>query len=957
MARLWGLCMSDRRSDDGDAIEARLWGRCMSDRRLVPDYPGSRWWKFDFHTHTPASTDWRGDDSGEKITARDWLDHVKPAGLDCVAVTDHNSARWIDALKKAQLDFLGLADITIFPGVEITVGESSGRVHLLAIFDPSWDGEKISAVLGQCGITSGFGDAETTTTTKSFIETVEIIEKAGGLAIAAHIDRNKGLLWEQKTLTPQLKKSLASLSAAEFCVLNAFDSESTEYALRSAIAKIPKVAGSDAHELAKIGQHFSWIKMGKPSIEGLSLALSDHEFCVKNQTEDPNHTPDMYLSKLTIRNMKYCGRLSDFQMGLNPHFNAVIGGRGSGKSTVLESLRIVLRRDQDLEALSETSRRLTKFKGDEAASGVILPNTEILLELNRRESLYRLRWASSAEGPVLEKRGPDGWEFVGDDSLKDRFPVRVLSQKQIDELSSNPRGLLQILDDSDEVNYSEWKDRWAATVRDFSQLMSQARDLKSKLSEEGSLRTQLEDIENDLKVYEEKGHGDILKRYQVCMQQENGLPGNQIFDDLASDIKKIIANAEVPDFPAHLFSDNRVVGSSAVQMRDALKELTTIHEDSASALQAERDAMAACALNIEALKLEKIKRIEATQWFQSVRASEHDYNQLIKEYEEKKSPLRLALYEEWVQKRNRLQQKLNQLVSVRSSLETTEASCLEKYGELRKLRAELLEKRKEFIQKVIGDNPLVRMDVLPYGDLSTIERDYREVLDLGESGFSGAILDENASGGILWPLFDLKRQQKKADIWDCIEEIKSKTEEVAKGEDTQYHGAFNNRLTKLWTEKPEYFDRFWTWFPEDRLQVRYSQEAGSRKFENLENGSAGQKAAAILAFLLSYGDEPLIIDQPEDDLDNALIYELIVKQIHENKNRRQIIIVTHNPNIVVNGDAELVHVLKFEKGQIQLATTGGLEETELRDAVCTIMEGGRVAFDKRYKRIRRVSDV
>ena len=162
----------------------------MSDRRLVPDYPGSRWWKFDFHTHTPASTDWRGDDSCEAITPTDWLDHVKRAGLDCVAVTDHNSGAWIDKLKNAkQFDFLGLADITIFPGVEITVGESSGRVHLLAIFDPSWDGEKIAAVLGKCGITPGVGDAEHTATTASFTETVGFNKKAGGLAIAAHIDR------------------------------------------------------------------------------------------------------------------------------------------------------------------------------------------------------------------------------------------------------------------------------------------------------------------------------------------------------------------------------------------------------------------------------------------------------------------------------------------------------------------------------------------------------------------------------------------------------------------------------------------------------------------------------------------------------------------------------------------------------------------------------------------------
>ena len=125
----------------------------------------------------------------------------------------------------------------------------------------------------------------------------------------------------------------------------------------------------------------------------------------------------------------------------------------------------------------------------------------------------------------------------------------------------------------------------------------------------------------------------------------------------------------------------------------------------------------------------------------------------------------------------------------------------------------------------------------------------------------------------------------------------------------------------------------------------------SGKFDDLEKGSAGQKAAAILAFLLSYGQEPLIIDQPEDDLDNALIYNLIVNQIHENKNRRQLIIVTHNPNIVVNGDAELVHVLKFHNGQVQPCQEGGLQEEKIRESICVIMEGGQEAFDKRYKRI------
>ena len=135
------------------------------------------------------------------------------------------------------------------------------------------------------------------------------------------------------------------------------------------------------------------------------------------------------------------------------------------------------------------------------------------------------------------------------------------------------------------------------------------------------------------------------------------------------------------------------------------------------------------------------------------------------------------------------------------------------------------------------------------------------------------------------------------------------------------------------------------------MRVKYARSDSSKDFVDLKQGSAGQKAAAILAFLLSNGDEPIIIDQPEDDLDNALIYDLIVKQLHESKNRRQVIVATHNPNIVVNGDSELVHSFHFKNGQVQIAHSGGLDDKDIREDICTIMEGGREAFTRRYKRM------
>ena len=194
-------------------------------------------------------------------------------------------------------------------------------------------------------------------------------------------------------------------------------------------------------------------------------------------------------------------------------------------------------------------------------------------------------------------------------------------------------------------------------------------------------------------------------------------------------------------------------------------------------------------------------------------------------------------------------------------------------------------------------------------------------------------------------------EKTSAKIKELVAAMKQQTVNIANGNEKGVHGAFANRLKGLMGNRPAVFDQLRTYWPEDLLKVKYSRNPSSNKFENLEKGSAGQKAAAILAFLLSHGEEPLIIDQPEDDLDNALISHLIVTQIHGNKNRRQLIIATHNPNIVVNGDAELVHVLKFNKGQVQLNAQGGIGQDDIRRAICTIMEGGRLAFDKRYKRI------
>lgn len=915
-------------------------------------FPGSKWWKFDFHTHTPKSDDYgRGDESLKHIEPLEWLQKAMESGIDCVVVTDHNSGGWIDVLKAENEELRDCdtkpgwyRELAIFPGVEITVADSSSRIHLLAIFDPTCDSQKITGVLGACGITDGYGDDQNTSTTKSFTETVQKITDAGGVAIPAHIDGPKGLLEDITTLTPDLQKSLQAVWGAEFCDFHKFDS--ADPALKREVDRLAKVAGSDAHIPDDIGRYFSWLKMSSPSIEGLRLALLDHEFYVKNQPEDPNHRPDIFLSKLTIKAMSHCGRISGqpFVIQFHPLFNAIIGGRGTGKSTLLESIRIAARRDQNLELEApRVKAKLDDFMELSQNKGLMLNDTEILLECHRRGKDYQIRWRFDGQGAVLEEKTDNDWQAIDAGNLRERFPISIFSQKQIDELASNPRGLLEVIDRSPAVNREEWLSRWDTVKSQFLELRERKRGLLRQLENEHHIRSKLSDVENDLKEYENKGHGEVLKQYQKRSQQMNSLPDEQVFVDLSFGIRELASSAELSDFPAHLFDTQD----------ETTAEIKTIHEQTEQELKKINETLAKLAERVDALKVQREKDIFSSKWFQAVRASITAYDDLIKEYEEKKSQFSISLYGEWVQQCGQLQQQLKGLNSIRKEIELTENQMHESLTTLHGLRVELCEKRKTFLDQVIGTSEFVRMELVPFGDASTLEDDYRSLLHLEDGPFVTSICDRENKQGLLWALYTWEESKMaESELPKLISQIKAKTLDIARGEGSGHHGAFVNRLKKIMATQPTVFDQLDAWWPEDMLRVKYSNDPVSDKFDDLEKGSAGQKAAAILAFLLSYGNEPLIIDQPEDDLDNALIYDLIVKQIHENKNRRQLIIATHNPNIVVNGDSELVHVLKYAGGQVQIAQQGGLEELSIREAICTIMEGGKEAFEKRYARIR-----
>ena len=136
--------------------------------------------------------------------------------------------------------------------------------------------------------------------------------------------------------------------------------------------------------------------------------------------------------------------------------------------------------------------------------------------------------------------------------------------------------------------------------------------------------------------------------------------------------------------------------------------------------------------------------------------------------------------------------------------------------------------------------------------------------------------------------------------------------------------------------------------PEDLVEARV--RAADESFKTIETGSVGEKSTAILSLLLSAGEQPIIIDQPEDDLDNQYVYNVVVDLLRRRKFSRQVIIATHNANIPVNGDAELIVALGVRDRLGVVEEAGSIDRPEIKERVSVIMEGSAEAFRLRRER-------
>ena len=908
---------------------------------------GSRWWKFDLHNHTPASDDYgKGPNQAQymQITHKDWLLNYMRQGIDCVAVTDHNSGAWIDPLKQALKELASESHedyrpLYLFPGVELTV---QGNIHILAIFGEDKTTSDIDSLLGAVRYRGTKGKSDGCSEC-SAVEVIDEIARSGGLAIPAHVDQASGLftVCTGNTLEQVLDNK---------CV---FAMEVTDLAKAKPQLYIGKnlnwaeILGTDSHHPSGTGNqrypgsHFTWVKMSEPSYDGLRLALVDGALSLKrsdNFTGDPNIHGQLAIESIVVDDAKYLGRGQSLTCQLNPWLNTIIGGRGTGKSTSLEFLRIALKRKGEIpKSLEKEFTKYSQTSKDRQDEGLLKDSTKITVGFRKDGGRFRITWSNTDDIYSIEEETAPGVWCASEGDIAQRFPVRIYSQKQIFELAKHPQALLQVVDDAPEVNHRDWQLKWDELVSKYLSLRAQEREVQAGLQEESVTKGQLEDVKRKLDVFEKAGHADVLKAYQLRQNQSKAMDSwVTTWEDSAEQVRDISGSL----LPAELDLQYFDIGNADdKELFDTIKDIRATFEK----LQTE--------MNSIAQRIDDVKN----SWNQTrsdlgiskrITAASHEYNALLGQLSAADAGDPSA-YGVLVKQRQDFEDKLKGFDKKRETLAQHQKSAEEYLVKLHEHRALITKLREDFLKDTLVGNSYVQINVIPFGNKITVEEEFRNLIGRSGGGFDRDIGVVDGDEGLLAYL----TQDQSNTMDDKIEKIKSSLLAIHENDTMAVESCKDRRFVSLIQGlTPEQIDRIQCWFPGDSLDIRYSLKNGE-SFKPVEQGSPGQKTAALLAFILSYGNEPLILDQPEDDLDNHLIYDLIVTQLREIKQKRQVLVVTHNANIVVNGDAENVIALDIRSGQTRIVAQGGLQEPSIRDEICRVMEGGKEAFTQRYKRI------
>lgn len=878
-------------------------------------YTVARFWRCALQVNPSGyQSRYRGGEHGldEASYNQQLLDQCLALDIKVVGIADHGNVDAVDSLR----GFLEPHGIVVFPGFEIA---SSEKIHMVCLFPEGTAKDQLNRYLGRLELT----DVQDTVrpSRKTCLDLAQAIFDLGGFWYAAHMIGANGLLrlnqdggglahiWQNETLVKagQIPGPLEDLPQNyKDIVLN--KNPAYRRAHRIALLNARDVAKPD--DLANPGSTCS-IKMTRPSFESFTTAFKDPDSRIRS-----GPLPEAHYSRLEDLHF-HGGYLDGIEIELSAHLNAVIGGRGTGKSTLVECLRYVL--DVPPRAASARRQHDEIIKANLGAGGRIELSVVSHAQNGRRYSVSR----RYGEPPIVK----DDNGQVSTLQPRDLLPrIEIYGQNEILELARDPASQTAILNrflpggsapagDLGAVakRLAENREKLLSTTRQKDELQAQvarlpklfeqvqqfkALGLESKLA----LVPQLE-RERQLakRVVEELGRvADGLARL------EESLPDTAFLSDKALD------GLPHPDVLGKMRAALDGLGK---EVRTQLASMRKLHGETATAndgLQAELKSR----LDSESTALEKIFASLPAFAGKPGRDVGRAYQDLLREIEAiRPSETRVANLDKLLQE-----------------LESQRRNLLDEFHRARDQRSdELRAAVKKLNRRLEGK---LRLNLKVGGQRKVLKEFLLQVHGIGEKKL--AWIEQSGDDLTVPALVKAIRDGEDAIeslAWDWGMQ-KSVVETLAR----------LDRALLLQLEEMDLGESI-------QIELNIAHQ-GEDVFKPLGQLSTGQQCTAILHLLLLENDDPLVMDQPEDNLDNAFIAERIVTQLRGAKTERQFLFATHNANIPVFGDAEWIGIFSATDSHAQMpaGAQGSIDVPAIRERVAEILEGGREAFSQRKEK-------
>jgi len=926
-------------------------------------YNGARYHKCDFQVHSPRDINWNGDgavtEDERKAYSEELIYACRQKGLDAIAITDHHDFAFYPYIKRAaenELDDTGnpvpeTNRIVVFPGLELTLTTPTCQAILL--LDANFPENLLQSVLTALAITPAPSADEKHAGIQRIPQHV-VSDLSGLYGLMNNHDHLKDRFIVLPNVSDSghgtmLRSGFANYYKNMPCVGGYTDGsvsnlgqgnqsiisgKNREYGFKS--IGVFQTSDNRNRTHCDLGQFTTWVKWSEPTAEALRQACLAKE---SRLSQDEPELPNIWITSITVSNSKFLGR---FDFDLSQQYNAIIGGRGTGKSTILEYLRWGLC-DQPVE-FGEFDSVQNKRRG-------LIDNTlksfqgevHITFMLNDIKHIVK---RNSEKNEILLKIGDDDFVPATENQIRSLLPIQAYSQKQLSSVGVRIEELKRFV----ELPIKQALDQIRSDIRDTESKLRagygsiiRKREIEAEVSQYNleieSLTKQVLGLRKGLKGLSEEDQ-DIIKqkaKYDneeaVIQQLQNELSTVQ---NSIEELQNRLSGSATIDLDNYEFHNDKLIRSiqaqhiaKVTQINDGLDGLVKLFShDSLKGIEDELEKWKKLSEEFEQKYIDAKTR---------AKANKQQLSQ-IQQIEERIATLKRELID-----------KKNSLTALKN-VEDTYSKLQAKWNELHTQKITMIKNQCDQFTGL--SDGLIKAEVAGSLNASNMAQAFK-------TAFANMRIKSDKIDNICKCISE---SQEPLETWNkLLSELEKLALHNIEGPDGIPATATLTSCGFIESEINRIAANFtadkWIELSVTELEfnpkILYCSNKEKDEYIDFADASAGQQATALLRVLLNQQGATLIIDQPEDDIDSKMSPD-IVENIWKAKGQRQLIFTSHNANFVVNGDAELViccdYIESGDQTRGNIKATGAIDNRAIKDEITLVTEGGRQAFELRMKK-------